>query len=101
MDFSMGIQKTSVERMKASEAAIMTTLIMSPMIIAICPMTILNKVPLHVHIQDHILQRRGIYSFPQTFVIIACGSHHLQDNLLTTAGVSTTRITLSRCKPQV
>jgi hypothetical protein len=50
MDFSMAVPRISVERVKATEVVIMATLMMSQMCIAICPLTILIDVSLHVQV---------------------------------------------------
>jgi hypothetical protein len=94
MDFSMPVPRISVERVKATEVVITATLKMSQMCIAICPMTILIEVSLHVQVRDHILLTRGIQSFSHTVVIIARASHQRRDNTLSTTDVSAARITL-------
>ena len=93
MDFSMAVPKISVERVKAPEV-ITATLMKSQMSIAICPMTILIEVFLHVQVRDHILLMRGIQSSLHRVVIIARASHQHRDNTLSTADVSAARITL-------
>jgi len=94
MDFSAAVPRISVERVKATEVVTTATLMMSQMTIAICPMTILIKVSLHVQVRDHILLPRVIQSFSHTVVIIARASHQRRDNTLSTANISATRITL-------
>jgi len=50
MDFSMAVQRISVERVKATAVVIMATLMMSQMSIAICPM-IIHFVEVSLHVQ--------------------------------------------------
>jgi len=100
MDFSMAVPRISVERVEATAVVIMATLMMSHMCIAICPMTILVEVSLHVQVRDHILLTRGIRSFSHTVVIIARASHRRRDEFLSTADVSAARMTLPAGKPQ-
>jgi len=99
MDSSMAVPRISVERVKATAGVITATLMMSQICIAICPMTILVELSLHVQVPDHILLTRGIQSFPHTVVIIARRSHKRRDNILTTADVSAARISLPAGKP--
>jgi hypothetical protein len=100
MDFSMAVPRISLERVKATEVVIMATLMMSQMCVAICPMTILIGVSLHLQVRDHILLTRGIQSFSHTVVSIARASHRRRDNTLCTAAVSATRIKLPTGKPR-
>jgi hypothetical protein len=50
MDFSMAVPWISVERVKATALVITTTLMLSPMSIGICPMTILIEVSLLIQV---------------------------------------------------
>jgi len=88
------VPRISVERVKATEVVITATLMMSQMSIAICPMTILIEVSLHVQVRDHILLARGIQSFSHTVAIIARASHRHRDNTLSKADVSAAIMTL-------
>jgi uncharacterized protein YbcC (UPF0753/DUF2309 family) len=99
MDFSTAVPRISVERVKATEVVITATLMMSQMSIAICPMTILIEVSLHVQVRDHILLTRGIQSFSHIVVIIAHASHRHREKTLNTAYISAARITLPAVKP--
>jgi len=100
MDFSTAVPRISVERVKVTAVVITATLMMSQMFIAICPMTILMEVSLHVQVRDHILLTRGIQSFSHTVVIISRASHRRRDNTLNTADLSAARITLPAGKPR-
>jgi len=93
MDFSMAVQRISVERVKAP-GVITATQIMPQMCIAICPMTIhFVEVSLHIQVRDQTLMTRGMKSFSHTVVIIARASHRRRDIILNTADISAVRIT--------